>query len=59
MPNDLAMLAWAGRSVAVANAADEVLAAADEVTAANVDDGVALVLERVVAAQDGDRPAGS
>jgi hydroxymethylpyrimidine pyrophosphatase-like HAD family hydrolase len=58
MPNDLAMLAWAGRSVAVANAADEVLAAADEVTAANVDDGVALVLERVVAAQDGHRPAG-
>jgi hydroxymethylpyrimidine pyrophosphatase-like HAD family hydrolase len=59
MPNDLAMLAWAGRSVAVANAADEVLAAADEVTASNVDDGVALVLERVVAARDGDRPAGS
>jgi Cof subfamily protein (haloacid dehalogenase superfamily) len=53
MPNDLAMLAWAGRSVAVANAAEEVLAAADEVTAANVDDGVARVLERVVAAQDG------
>jgi hypothetical protein len=58
MPNDLAMLAWAGRSVAVANAADEVLAAADEVTASNVDDGVALVLERVVAARDGHRPAG-
>jgi hydroxymethylpyrimidine pyrophosphatase-like HAD family hydrolase len=58
MPNDLAMLAWAGRSVAVANAADEVLAAADEVTAANVDDGVALVLERVVAARDGHRRSG-
>jgi hydroxymethylpyrimidine pyrophosphatase-like HAD family hydrolase len=58
MHNDLAMLAWAGRSVAVANAADEVLAAADEVTAANVDDGVALVLERMVAARDGHRPAG-
>jgi hydroxymethylpyrimidine pyrophosphatase-like HAD family hydrolase len=58
MPNDLAMLAWAGRSVAVANAADEVLAAADEVTAANVDDGVALVLERVVAARDGQRRSG-
>jgi hydroxymethylpyrimidine pyrophosphatase-like HAD family hydrolase len=44
--------------VAVANAADEVLAAADEVTAANVDDGVALVLERVVAARDGQRRSG-
>jgi Cof subfamily protein (haloacid dehalogenase superfamily) len=50
MPNDLAMLDWAGTSVAVANAAAEVLDAADEVTAANVDDGVALVLERVLAA---------
>jgi Cof subfamily protein (haloacid dehalogenase superfamily) len=50
MPNDLAMLGWAGTSVAVANAAEEVLAAADEVTAANADDGVALVLERVLAA---------
>jgi hydroxymethylpyrimidine pyrophosphatase-like HAD family hydrolase len=58
MPNDLAMLAWAGRSVAVANAAEEVLAAADEVTAANVDDGVALVLERILAAQDGAGGAG-
>jgi hydroxymethylpyrimidine pyrophosphatase-like HAD family hydrolase len=44
--------------VAIANAAEEVLAAADEVTAANVDDGVALVLERVVAARDGHQPAG-
>ena len=58
MPNDLAMLAWAGRAVAVANAAEEVLAAADEVTAANVDDGVALVLERILAAQDGAGGAG-
>jgi Cof subfamily protein (haloacid dehalogenase superfamily) len=48
MPNDLPMLAWAGRSVAVANAAPEVLEAADEVTAANVDDGVALLLERIL-----------
>jgi len=49
MENDLAMLAWAGHSVAVANAQQNVLDAADEVTAANVDDGVALVLERLVA----------
>jgi hypothetical protein len=49
MPNDLPMLAWAGHSVAVANAHPEVLAAADEVTASNDDDGVAQVLERVFA----------
>ena len=47
MPNDLPMLAWAGRAVAVANAHPEVLALADEVTASNDDDGVALVLERL------------
>ena len=46
MPNDLPMLAWAGRSVAVANAHPEVLAAVDEVTSSNDDDGVAVVLER-------------
>ena len=48
MPNDLPMLAWAGRAVAVANAHPEVLAVADEVTASNDDDGVALVLERLL-----------
>jgi len=47
MPNDLPMLAWAGRAVAVANAHPEVLAVADEVTASNDEDGVALVLERL------------
>ena len=41
------MLAWAGRGVAVANAHAEVLAIADEVTASNDDDGVAIVLERL------------
>ena len=46
MPNDLPMLAWAGHGVAVANAHPEVLAAADEVTASNDDDGVAQVLAR-------------
>jgi hypothetical protein len=49
MENDLAMLAWAGHAVAVANAQQNVLAAADEVTASNLDDGVAQVLERLVA----------
>lgn len=47
MPNDLEMLVWAGRGVAVANAHPEVLAVADEVTASNDDDGVAQVLERL------------
>lgn len=49
MPNDLAMLGWVGRGVAVANAHPLVLDAADETTAANDDDGVALVLERLLA----------
>jgi Cof subfamily protein (haloacid dehalogenase superfamily) len=46
MPNDLPMLAWAGRGVAVGNAHPDVLELADEVTASNDDDGVAQVLER-------------
>jgi Cof subfamily protein (haloacid dehalogenase superfamily) len=46
MPNDLPMLAWAGRGIAVANAHPDVLAIADEVTASNDDDGVAEVLSR-------------
>lgn len=45
MPNDLPMLLWAGTSYAVANAHPDVLAAVDYRTAANNDDGVALVLE--------------
>jgi HAD superfamily hydrolase (TIGR01484 family) len=56
MPNDLAMLAWAGHGVAVANADPAVLAVADEVIAANVDDGVALLLERLLAERE--RPVG-
>ncbi len=49
MPNDLPMLAWAGRALAVANAHPDVLAAADEVIGSNDDDGVAQVLERLTA----------
>jgi hydroxymethylpyrimidine pyrophosphatase-like HAD family hydrolase len=48
-PNDLPMLEWAGHAVAVANAHPDVLAAADEITASNEEDGVALVLERLAA----------
>lgn len=46
MPNDVPMLAWAGRSYAVANAHPTVRAAATEVVAGNDDDGVARTLER-------------
>src|ERR1700712_61646 len=46
MPNDVPMLRWAGHGVAVANAHEQVLAVADEVTASNDDDGVARVIER-------------
>lgn len=47
MPNDVPLLSWAGHAVAVANAHLTVLAVADEVTASNDDDGVAVVLERL------------
>ena len=46
MPNDLAMLQWAGCGVAMANAHPDVLDCADEITARNSEDGLALVLER-------------
>ena len=45
--NDAEMLAWAGRSVAMGNAESEVMAAANEVTLSNDEDGVAAVLERL------------
>jgi hydroxymethylpyrimidine pyrophosphatase-like HAD family hydrolase len=47
-PNDLAMLDWAGRSIAPANAHPEVLGRVDEVTESNDDDGVALAIERLL-----------
>jgi HAD superfamily hydrolase (TIGR01484 family) len=48
MPNDLPMLAWAGRSFAVANAHPSVLAAADQIVSANTEDGVAEVIDLVL-----------
>jgi hydroxymethylpyrimidine pyrophosphatase-like HAD family hydrolase len=48
MPNDLAMLQWAGTGYAVANAHPSVLASGVRVTASNDDDGVALVLEHLL-----------
>lgn len=51
MPNDLAMLDWAGTSYAVANAHPHVLAATTHHTESNDEDGVARVIERIVAAR--------
>ena len=49
MPNDLPMLEWAGRSVAMGNAHPSVLRATHEVTLSNEEDGVAAVVERLLA----------
>jgi Cof subfamily protein (haloacid dehalogenase superfamily) len=51
MPNDVEMLTWAGRSYAMGNAHPDVLAAASGRTAGNNEDGVAVVIERVLAEQ--------
>ncbi|MEU5624079.1 HAD family hydrolase [Streptomyces tendae] len=49
MPNDVEMLTWAGRSYAMGNAHPDVIAAASGQTVANNDDGVAVVIERMLA----------
>ncbi|HPU00378.1 MAG: HAD family phosphatase [Firmicutes bacterium] len=49
--NDLDMIQYAGLGVAVANAVPELLEAADIVTAANTEDGVARVIEEYVLCQ--------
>jgi Cof subfamily protein (haloacid dehalogenase superfamily) len=48
MPNDLELIRWARLGVAVANADPSLKEAADEVTASNDDDGVAVVIERIL-----------
>ncbi|CAL9300163.1 HAD family hydrolase [Streptomyces sp. R02] len=48
MPNDIPMFAWSGHGVAMANAHRDLRAVADEVTASNEDDGIAVVLERLL-----------
>ena len=57
--NDHELLAWAGRGVAMGNAGAETKSIADEVTASSDDDGVAVVVERLLgghrSAPDGDR----
>jgi hydroxymethylpyrimidine pyrophosphatase-like HAD family hydrolase len=47
MPNDLALLEWAGTSYAVANAHPSVLAAVDHVAPSNDADGVAVALSGI------------
>jgi len=49
MPNDLAMLSFVGRGVAVGNAHPDVIAEGHETTGTNDEDGVAQVIEALVA----------
>ncbi|MFD6494225.1 HAD family hydrolase [Streptomyces sp. NPDC060188] len=49
MPNDIPMFAWAAHSVAMANAHADLKAVAGEVTSTNEEDGIAVVLERLLA----------
>jgi hydroxymethylpyrimidine pyrophosphatase-like HAD family hydrolase len=46
MPNDIEMLTWASHGVAMSNAHIDVKNVANEITASNDEDGVALILER-------------
>ena len=48
MPNDIPMLMWAGRGVAVANAHPDVIAIADDTCESNEDDGPAQAIERLL-----------
>ncbi|MEU5214772.1 Cof-type HAD-IIB family hydrolase [Streptomyces sp. NPDC020807] len=49
MPNDIEMLSWAGRSYAMGNAHPDVIAAASGRTVGNNEDGVAVIIEQLVA----------
>ena len=46
--NDVPMLQWAGRGIAMGNAHDSVRQVVDETTAPNDQDGVAAVLETLL-----------
>ncbi|MFJ4712838.1 HAD family hydrolase [Streptomyces sp. NPDC088785] len=50
MPNDIPMFGWAAHGVAMANAHSQLKAVADEVTTSNAQDGIAVVLERLLGA---------
>lgn len=54
--NDLEMLGWAARGVAMGQAPPEVIAAADEVTGPVEEDGLALVLEPLVTPRSVSQP---
>ncbi|MFC9858390.1 MULTISPECIES: Cof-type HAD-IIB family hydrolase [unclassified Streptomyces] len=51
MPNDVEMLSWAGASFAMGNAHPAAVAAASGTTLTNNEDGVAVVIERILAAR--------
>ncbi|MFJ9644464.1 Cof-type HAD-IIB family hydrolase [Streptomyces sp. NPDC004244] len=53
MPNDVEMLSWAGTSYAMGNAHPDVIAAASGRTVANNEDGVAVIIERMLAGLGG------
>lgn len=55
--NDLEMLRWAGRGVAMGHASAEVVAAADDITGSILDDGVATVLRDLLDEVTGAGPA--
>lgn len=46
--NDIDLLSWAGRGIAMENALNEVAAAADEICLSNEDDGIAVWIEKNV-----------
>ncbi|WP_186785753.1 HAD-IIB family hydrolase [Streptomyces misionensis] len=49
MPNDIEMLTWAGQSYAMGNAHPDAIAAATGRAPANTEDGVAIVIEQLLA----------
>jgi Cof subfamily protein (haloacid dehalogenase superfamily) len=49
--NDISMIEYAGLGVAMANAVPEVKKAADLITESNTEDGLAKVLDRIIADQ--------
>ena len=46
--NDLTMLQYAGKGIAMANSQKHVLEIADEVTLSNDEDGVAVMVEKYI-----------
>lgn len=54
--NDVDMLRWAGRGIAVANATEEVFDVADEIIGHHDEDSVASMIEQIVAGQPAGPP---